>query len=121
VKYKLAIAITVPLFFVLGTACVAASGTPQKIGPGYDIEMSRKIPLRDGVQLEAWIFKPSGFQSKAPTVLCLTQYEIDGMTPRRYFTDAGTFTHRYTCEAGGGQAARRVRILVCRSGATDTT
>jgi len=89
VKYKLASAITVTTLLVLVTVSGAASGTPQKIGPGYDIEMSRMIPMRDGVELEAWIFKPSGLQSKAPTVLCLTQYEIDGMTPGAYFTERG--------------------------------
>jgi uncharacterized protein len=56
----------------------AASAGAQEVGPGYDIEMSRMIPVRDGVQLEAWIFKPSNLKSKAPAVLTLTQYDIDG-------------------------------------------
>jgi putative CocE/NonD family hydrolase len=49
-----------------------------EVGPGYDIEMSRMIPTRDGVQLEAWITKPSQVTGKLPTVLTLTQYDIDG-------------------------------------------
>lgn len=58
---------------------VAAWGAPgEGIGPGYDIEMSRMIPVRDGVKLEAWIFKPSDLKAKAPAVLELTQYDIDG-------------------------------------------
>lgn len=81
VKYNLATAITITILLVLVTVSSASSGTPRKIGPGYDIEMSRMIPLRDGVHLEARMFKPSGLQSKAPTVLCLTQYEINGRTP----------------------------------------
>jgi putative CocE/NonD family hydrolase len=48
------------------------------VGPGYDIEMSRMIPMRDGVKLEAWIFKPAHLEGKAPAVLELTQYAIDG-------------------------------------------
>ena len=36
------------------------------------------IPMRDGVKLEAWIFKPSHLEGKAPAVLELTQYDIDG-------------------------------------------
>jgi uncharacterized protein len=48
------------------------------VGPGYDIEMSRMIPMRDGVELEAWIFKPSNLAGRAPAVLTLTQYDIDG-------------------------------------------
>ena len=47
-------------------------------GLGYQIEMSRLIPLRDGTTLEAWFFKPARLEGKAPTVLALTQYEIDG-------------------------------------------
>jgi uncharacterized protein len=54
-----------------------AANSPQ-VGPGYDIEMSRMIPMRDGVKLEAWIFKPSHLSVRAPTVLELTQYNIDG-------------------------------------------
>jgi hypothetical protein len=62
--------------FALGAPAVSA-GSAQ-VGPGYDIEMSRMIPMRDGVKLEAWIFKPSHLTVKAPTVLELTQYDIDG-------------------------------------------
>jgi len=79
VNYKLTIAVTVTTFFVVVTVLGASSETPQKsIGPGYDTEMSRMIPMRDGVELEAWIFKPSHLTAKAPTVLELTQYDIDG-------------------------------------------
>jgi len=56
---------------------VAPAGA-EEVGPGYDIEMSRMIPMRDGVDLEAWIFKPSHLVTKAPAVLTLTQYDIDG-------------------------------------------
>jgi predicted acyl esterase len=37
---------------LLATALAGA----EEVGPGYDIEMSHMIPMRDGVQLEAWIF-----------------------------------------------------------------
>jgi uncharacterized protein len=56
----------------------AATAVAQEVGPGYDIEMSRMIPMRDGVQLEAWISKPYSLKAKAPAVLTLTQYDIDG-------------------------------------------
>ena len=78
VKHKRAISIIVVTLFVLLTVCSAWSGSPQNIGPGYDIEMSRMIPVRDGVEIEAWIFKPSHLTAKAPTVLEFTQYDIDG-------------------------------------------
>ena len=47
---------------MLATFCRA-----QTPGPGYDIEMSRMIPMRDGTELEAWITKPSVL--KAPVLL----------------------------------------------------
>lgn len=62
---------------LIGAPCAAAP-TESEVGPGYDIEMSRMIPMRDGVKLEAWIFKPSHLAAKAPAVLELTQYDIDG-------------------------------------------
>jgi uncharacterized protein len=67
----------------------AALAGAEEVGPGYDIEMSRMIPMRDGVQLEAWIFKPSHLKAKAPAILMLTQYDIDG--GRR---NIGTYTKR---------------------------
>ena len=58
---------------------VTASSTEKNsIGPGYDIEMSRMIPMRDGIELEAWISKPSNLKARGPTVLTLTQYDLDG-------------------------------------------
>jgi uncharacterized protein len=60
------------------TVMLATAAGAEEVGPGYDIEMSRMIPMRDGIQLEAWIFKPSHLNAKAPAVLTLTQYDIDG-------------------------------------------
>ncbi len=62
---------------VVATGSGMAWAKPEEVGPGYDIAMSRMVPLRDGVELEAWITKPSHLQGKAPAVLTLTQYDID--------------------------------------------
>ena len=68
--------------FAFAAVCMAvllagvAAAAP--VGPGYDIQMGRMIPMRDGVQLEAWITKPSGLKAGAPAILTLTQYDIDG-------------------------------------------
>ena len=67
------------LTLVLSGGALASHALPAaEVGPGYDIEMSRMIPARDGVQLEAWITKPANTQAKLPTILTLTQYDIDG-------------------------------------------
>lgn len=63
---------------MMAIAADAAPAPADPVGPGYDIEMSRMIPMRDGVSLEAWITKPSHLAGKAPAVLELTQYDIDG-------------------------------------------
>lgn len=60
---------------LVATTSVAQAAAP---GPGYDIEMSRMIPMRDGIELETWITRPSRLGEKAPTILELTQYDIDG-------------------------------------------
>ena len=62
----------------LALGATAPTTAPAGVGPGYDIEMSRMIPMRDGVRLEAWLFKPAHLQGRAPAVLELTQYDIDG-------------------------------------------
>ena len=76
--------LTALLLLALSGADCAAAPVPttqgpatQAVGPGYDIEMSRMIPMRDGVALEAWITKPSHLAGKVPVVLELTQYDID--------------------------------------------
>jgi putative CocE/NonD family hydrolase len=65
------------LLAVLIPAFSSADAADQ-IGPGYDIQMSRMIPMRDGVALEAWITRPSHAAARLPAVLELTQYDIDG-------------------------------------------
>jgi uncharacterized protein len=60
-------------------------------GPGYDIEMSRMIRVRDGTELEAWITKPSNLKSKATAILTLTQYDIDG---GRHADSPGAYARR---------------------------
>jgi uncharacterized protein len=75
-----------PLGIIAGSLARAA-----EVGPGYDIEMSHMIPVRDGTELESWITKPSDLKSKVPTVLTLTQYDIDG---GRHGDSAGYYARR---------------------------
>jgi hypothetical protein len=76
----------------LPLAVLAASlARAAAVGPGYDIDMSRMIKVRDGVELEAWITKPSHLTGKVPTILTLTQYDIDG---GRHGDSAGYYAGR---------------------------
>lgn len=78
------------LAIVLALGSLAAAAAPPRaagpVGPGYDIRMSRMIPMRDGVELEAWIFRPAHLETPAPAVLELTQYEIDGGRHQDFLT-----------------------------------
>jgi uncharacterized protein len=91
------------------------------IGPGYDIEMSRMIPVRDGTELEAWITKPSGLKEKAPAILTLTQYDIDGSRRGEppYFARHGyVFVQAYVRGRGrsGGVKNDNLGLTVGRDG-----
>jgi uncharacterized protein len=80
------------LILAISVASLTSSAAfAAEVGPGYDIEMSRMIPVRDGTTLEAWITKPSHSQAKLPTILTLTQYDIDG---GRHGDSAGYYARR---------------------------
>ena len=89
-KSSLLLALTLSIAFGAAAVTAAPSESNENVGPGYDVEMSRMIPMRDGIALEAWIFKPSNLEARAPTVFELTQYDIDG--GRNH--DFETFTRR---------------------------
>ena len=65
------------MFFGTTALSEAPVETKENVGPARAIEMSRMIPMRDGVKLETWIFKPSHRKAQSPTVLELTRYAID--------------------------------------------
>jgi len=105
--------------FVSGAT--TAPPAQAQVGPGYDIEMSRMVPMRDGVELEAWIFKPSHPGSKAPTVLELTQYDIDGGRDQdfRTFVQRGyVFVQMEVRGRGrsGGEKSDNIGLQVSRDG-----
>lgn len=118
-KSRLLITLILSITFSIVPASAASAAREGSTGPGYDIEMSRMIPLRDGIELEAWIFKPSNLKTKAPTVLCLTQYEIDGMSHGRYFTERGyVYVQVYVRGRGrsGGVKSDNLGLQVGRDG-----
>ena len=100
----------------------AALAGAAEVGPGYDIDMSRMIPVRDGITLEAWITKPSNLSAKLPTVLELTQYDIDGGRhgdSAAYYTRRGyAFVQAYVRGRGrsGGVKSDDLGIQVGRDG-----
>jgi putative CocE/NonD family hydrolase len=105
----------------LGSLVLAAAAGAADVGPGYDIEMSRMIPMRDGVALEAWIFKPSHLDGRAPVVLTLTQYDIDGArrgSPAVFTRRGYVFVQAYVRGRGrsGGVKSDNLGLQVGRDG-----
>jgi putative CocE/NonD family hydrolase len=71
--------------FLLGLASRAAAAPA-----GIDMVWGVKIPLRDGVRLNATVFKPAGQQEPLPVIFTLTPYNSDTYYPRaRYFAQNG--------------------------------
>jgi uncharacterized protein len=92
-----------------------------EVGPGYDILMSRMIAVRDGVELEAWITRPSHLTAPAPAILTLTQYDIDGSRRGEppYFAQRGyVFVQAYVRGRGrsGGVKSDNLGLTVGRDG-----
>ena len=91
------------------------------VGPGYDILMSRMVPVRDGVELETWITRPSHLTAPAPTILTLTQYDIDGSRRGEppYFAQRGyVYVQAYVRGRGrsGGVKSDNLGLTVGRDG-----
>ncbi|HUJ39341.1 MAG TPA: CocE/NonD family hydrolase, partial [Candidatus Acidoferrales bacterium] len=62
----------------------------KKAAPGVDMLWGVKIPMRDGVELNATIFKPADQKERLPVVVTLTPYIGDSYTDRAmYFARHG--------------------------------
>lgn len=77
--------------------------------------------MRDGVELEAWIFKPSHLGTRAPAILELTQYDIDGGRNQDFktFVDRGyVFVQVEVRGRGrsGGEKSDNIGLQVGRDG-----
>lgn len=114
-------ALIVAALGALSSALLPAAVQAADLGPGYDIELSRMIVMRDGVELEAWITKPAHLSTRAPAILTLTQYDIDGSRrdEPRYFALRGyVFVQAYVRGRGrsGGVKSDNLGLQVGRDG-----
>ena len=75
-----------------GALAVALAAGSAAAGPAPEIDLlwAVKIPMRDGVHLNATIFKPRGQEGPLPVIFTLTPYNSDTYHPRaRYFAQIG--------------------------------
>jgi uncharacterized protein len=78
--------------FCLAAACraVAQEGLQQETSPEVDMTWGVKIPVRDGVKLNATIYQPHGQNQALPLVFTFTPYIGDSYTDRAmYFASHG--------------------------------
>src|SRR5689334_22887120 len=62
----------------LGAALAAAGPAMAQSAAGIDIRFGQKIPLRDGVKLNATVYVPRGGETQRPIILAMTPYIADG-------------------------------------------
>jgi len=80
-----AIVLAVTLAAALAAASAGAGSAPE-----IDLLWAVKIPMRDGVRLNATVFKPKGQAGPLPAIFTLTPYNSDTYYPRaRYFAQNG--------------------------------
>ena len=69
---------------------LAAAEGPPSPGAAVDMQWAVKIPMRDGVALNATIYRPRGQKDPLPAVFTLTPYVADSYLERAlYFAEHG--------------------------------
>jgi putative CocE/NonD family hydrolase len=75
---------------VLAARTLASAQEPPAARPNVDMEWGVKIPMRDGVRLNATVYRPHGQKEPLPVVFTLTPYISDSYLERAvYFADQG--------------------------------
>jgi hypothetical protein len=78
------------VLLLLAFAAVATAAPPAKKEPDVDLQWGVRIPMRDGVELAATVYRPGGQKDPLPVVFTLTPYIADGLHPRAmYFARHG--------------------------------
>ncbi len=80
---KRAFAATLALLLAGALDAFAADAPPS--GSEVEMEWGVRIPMRDGVRLNATVFRPKGPAAPLPVIFTLTPYVADGYTPRALF------------------------------------
>jgi putative CocE/NonD family hydrolase len=75
------------LLFALSAPIQAAKPNEQKPEPAKEVELTWgvRIPLRDGVHLNATVYKPKPLEGPLPVIFTLTPYISDSYHDRAYY------------------------------------
>ncbi len=76
-----------PLPFLMLFFCIGgwAQEGPKISAEGVDMEWGVKIPMRDGVKLNATVYRPHGKKEALPLIFTLTPYIGDSYTDRAMY------------------------------------
>ncbi len=81
----------IPVIALMCLLCPASAATSDKATPKHevDIQMGARIPMRDGVELNATLYIPRNLTQPVPSIFSLTPYNSDrfhvrGMTFARF-------------------------------------
>ena len=78
------------VFLLVGSAAIRAQQKMGTEGPAVDLQWAVKIPVRDGVKLNATIFSAHGQKEPLPVIFTFTPYIGDSYTDRAvYFAKHG--------------------------------
>src|SRR5690242_4528107 len=78
------------MFVLMGAANVRAQQKPASEEAAVDLQWAVKIPMRDGVKLNATLFTAHGQKEPVPVIFTFTPYIGDSYTDRAvYFAKHG--------------------------------
>ena len=106
-------------FLALAAPAFPADEPPT--GSNVDMQWGVKIPMRDGVKLNATVYRPRGQKDALPVVFTLTPYIGDSYHDRALYFARARLRVRARRRARPRQLRRRLRALRQRRAATATT
>ena len=83
---------TLALLLAPGLAAAQAreGEAPAPNPVALSVEALVPVPMRDGTQLSAWVYRAAAQTSRLPVILSITPYALDALHPRaRYFAEQG--------------------------------
>src|SRR5262245_47645590 len=93
-------------FVVLAAGPAAVRAEEPEAAPG-DLLWGVKMPLRDGVELNATVFKPGGQKEPLPVVFTLTPYIADSYQDRALYFARHGYVYALVDVRGRGNSGGR--------------
>lgn len=110
---RLLLSLTVMIYAVLAGRGATAADGPAPIDPAQvDLRWGVKIPMRDGVQLQATVYTPKGQTAPAPCIFTLTPYIAQSYHDRGMYFAAHGYPFLTVDVRGRGNSEGHFRPLI---------